>query len=75
MENPRKLTKAVTAAAIAWWEGRRPRGWSLEKHLNNPCVNVQLADAGLACAIAAFLTWQELDASKGGSFYVDASLS
>lgn len=27
---------ALAAAARAWWESRRPEGWSLEQHLAEP---------------------------------------
>jgi len=25
--------------AVAWWKAKRPIGWSLERHLENPVVN------------------------------------
>jgi hypothetical protein len=28
--------QALAAAAKAWWESRRPQGWTLEQHLAEP---------------------------------------
>ena len=31
--------KAVIAAAVKWWRGKRPEGWKLTEHLDSPLVN------------------------------------
>lgn len=42
-------------AALAWWEARRPVGWDLRKHLDNPTVNAHSSEPekALAAAVAA----------------------
>jgi hypothetical protein len=45
----------VADEAIAWWEGKRPCGWSVDEHLNNPTVNVNPADHGLAEAVSSWV--------------------
>ena len=42
--------------AKAWWEQRRPAGWSLEQHLSNPTVNCTSGyEIGLAHAVASMV--------------------
>lgn len=35
------VLQAVAEAAVAWWIGRRPAGWSLAQHLADPAVNCE----------------------------------
>ena len=40
-------------AALAWWENKRPVGWTPSEHLANPSVNcVGPAERALAAALA-----------------------
>jgi hypothetical protein len=32
---------AVAEAAVAWWEARRPAGWSMEQYLVDPAANCE----------------------------------
>ena len=46
----------VMVSSIKWWEGRRPVGWTLEKHLEHPCVNqVTGPESELAQAVADWI--------------------
>ena len=52
-------------AAIKWWLARRPEGWGLEKHLQNPKVNcVSNIESELACEIARSIQEEMLNAKK-----------
>jgi hypothetical protein len=46
---------ALAAASKAWWESRRPQGWTLEQHLADPTVgcNSTKEERALAEAVAA----------------------
>ena len=47
---------AVLSAALLWWKGHRPLGWSPEQHLKEPAVNVATAGAErLAEAVARYV--------------------
>jgi hypothetical protein len=42
--------------AKAWWEQRRPPGWSLEQHLSHPTVNCMSGyEISLAHAVASMV--------------------
>ena len=45
---------ALAAAARAWWEARRPEGWSLDQHLADPAAgcNDSEQERALAQAVA-----------------------
>lgn len=43
---------ALAAAAAAWWESRRPEGWSLEQHLAAPAAGCDGSEAERALAEA-----------------------
>jgi len=49
--------KAVIAAAVAWWESKRPVGWTTAAHLRSPLVNTCTdAEASLAVVVARLVT-------------------
>jgi hypothetical protein len=49
----------LAAASQAWWESRRPQGWTLEQHLADPTAgcNSTEEERALAEAVARW-TWQ-----------------
>lgn len=50
---PTDLDKELRAAAIAWWENRRPLAWSKTDHFLNPAINtVTEAEHRLASIVA-----------------------
>jgi hypothetical protein len=48
---------ALAAAAKAWWDASRPKGWSLEQHLADPAAgcNGSVQDQALAEAVVHWL--------------------
>lgn len=34
-----QLILAAADTAVTWWRGKKPKGWSVTKHLANPLVN------------------------------------
>ena len=48
---------ALVASARAWWEARRPEGWSLEQHLAEPAAGCSASaqERALAQAVAYWL--------------------
>ncbi len=38
-DNAHLLLLSAADAAVSWWRHKKPRGWSVMKHLQNPCVN------------------------------------
>lgn len=48
----------VVRAALAWWRGLRPVGWTQKKHLCFPCVNCNFraSEPALAEAVRTLLT-------------------
>lgn len=49
----------VSDAAVEWWAGRRPVGWSTEQHLGNPRVNCSTArEIALAQRVAEWVAVQ-----------------
>jgi len=59
--------KALTEAALAWWEGHRPRDWDAEKHRQHPdvnCANLESSDLARACAV---MDLAQAEAAKGAS--------
>jgi hypothetical protein len=48
---------ALAAASKAWWESRRPQGWTFEQHLADPTAgcNGTADDQALAQAVAGWL--------------------
>lgn len=42
----------VFAAAIAWWMGHRPIGWTDAEHFNNPTINAHATDQETLLATA-----------------------
>lgn len=55
IEKQRDAQAATLQAALAWWESRRPVGYTLREHLDNPTVNARgsKAETTLAAAVAA----------------------
>ena len=53
------MTK-VEAAALDWWEHKRPISWDLESHLGNPEINTTTPrEAALAGAVAEMVRINE----------------
>lgn len=51
-----EATNALIAASLAWWKSRRPQGWTQERHLGRPAVNMPtVRDAELALAVAEYI--------------------
>jgi hypothetical protein len=48
---------AMAAASKAWWESRRPQGWTLEQHLADPTAGCDgtAAERSLAEAVAHWI--------------------
>lgn len=48
---------ALAAASKAWWESRRPRGWTLEQHLADPTAGCSgtAQERALAEAVAYWI--------------------
>ena len=58
----------VCRAACAWWDEKRPAGWSLEKHVADPTVNCSTGtEKELAIAVAALVidTWTTYGRGEG----------
>lgn len=52
----------IVAAAISWWESKRPFDWNEEQHLRNPLVNLateEECDLALAIAVALVLRGEQ----------------
>lgn len=43
---------ALADGAKAWWEMRRPPGWTVEQHLNHPTVCQPFSEHALSEAVA-----------------------
>lgn len=40
-----RYEKAVLMAALKWWQRRRPVGWTLDQHLDNPRIDAHENEA------------------------------
>lgn len=50
---PLDMHEELYAAARKWWQSKRPVGWNLRQHLQDPCINcVSSSEDALASAIA-----------------------
>ena len=46
----------LTDAAIEWWKGRRPVGWTEVQHLVNPQINTSTySEKSLCLAVATYI--------------------
>lgn len=51
-----ELNALLTAGAIYWWEQKRPVGWTVLQHTENPGVNCTTdADRKLAIFVSRFV--------------------
>jgi hypothetical protein len=52
----------VIRAALAWWRGQRPMGWTEAEHLANPTVNTGHSDRShqLAAAVGGYVKEKRL---------------
>lgn len=55
IEKQRDAQASLLQASLAWWEARRPVGWDLRQHLDQPTVNAcgSEDEKALASAVAA----------------------
>jgi hypothetical protein len=55
-----KKTNCVVRIACKWWANKRPIGWDVTKHLENPRINtVGEAERDLSYSVADFLRLME----------------
>lgn len=52
IEQQRDAQTEVLQASLVWWEARRPVGWDLRQHLDQPTVNACGSDDEKALAVA-----------------------
>ena len=57
---------ALFEAAVKWWESKRPCGWTLERHLENPTANRSGAEKQLAKEIAKILILEMREGENDG---------
>ena len=59
----RKPDAMLPDVLMDWWEGKRPVGWTLEQHLENPTINCagSIRDEKLAQYVGQHLNQRQKD--------------